>query len=149
MLAAGSSAERRTPCTATPIPTHPIRISNMPAAASIGCSCPVCVDSQCLRGAHTRPGYPLRSQPKSQHSCLGGGDINVHSTFWNEQQPADQRGELVADWLHSQNTSVLKEGPATCINRGTGGLRTQQQNFMWGSPMHVDLSISSKGSPSS
>ncbi len=35
-----------------------------------------------------------------------------------------RRGELVEDWLLSQNASILNNGTATCVNRGTGGLST-------------------------
>ncbi len=55
---------------------------------------------------------------------LAGGDLNANSLQWVEQQPADQRGELVEDWLRSYNASFLIEGTATCVNRGTSGLST-------------------------
>ncbi len=55
---------------------------------------------------------------------LAGGDLNVYSPRWDEHQPADQRGELEEDWLISQNASILNDGTATCVNRGTGGLST-------------------------
>ncbi len=55
---------------------------------------------------------------------LAGGDLNAHPPLWDEHQPADQRGELVEDWLLSQNASILNDGTATCVNRGTGGLST-------------------------
>ncbi len=55
---------------------------------------------------------------------LAGGDLNAHSPLWEEHQPTGQRGELVEDWLLSQNASILNDGTATCINRGAGGLST-------------------------
>ncbi len=51
-------------------------------------------------------------------------NLKAHSPLWDEHQPADQRGELVEDWLLSQNASILNDGTATCVNRGTGGLST-------------------------
>ncbi len=42
----------------------------------------------------------------------------------DECHQADQRGEFVEDWLLSQNASILNDGTATCINRGTCGLST-------------------------
>ncbi len=44
--------------------------------------------------------------------------------MWEEHQPADQRSELVEDWLLSQNAGILNDGTATCINKGTCGLST-------------------------
>ncbi len=55
---------------------------------------------------------------------LAGGDVNAHSPQWHEHQPADQRGELVEDWLLSQTANILNDSTATCINRCTGGLST-------------------------
>ncbi len=53
---------------------------------------------------------------------LAGGDLNAHSPLWDELQPADRRGELVEDWLLSQNAIILNDGTPTCVNRGAGGL---------------------------
>ncbi len=59
---------------------------------------------------------------ESGNLFLAGGDLNAHSPLWDEHQQADQRGELVDDWLLSQNARILNDGTATCVNRGTGGL---------------------------
>ncbi len=65
-----------------------------------------------------------------------GGDLNAHSPMWDELQPADRRGELVEGWLLSQNASILNDGTAMCVNRGTGGLSTPtlQPSAMPGQP---------------
>ncbi len=55
---------------------------------------------------------------------LAGGDLNAPSPLWVEHQPADQRSELIEDRLLPQNASILNDGTATCVNRGTGGLST-------------------------
>ncbi len=59
---------------------------------------------------------------------LARGDFNTHSLLWEEHQPGDQRGELVEDWLLSQNASILNDGTATCVNRGADGLSTPVRN---------------------
>ncbi len=53
---------------------------------------------------------------------LASGNLNAHSPLWNEHQPADERGELVEEWLLSQNASTFNDGTATCVNRRAGGL---------------------------
>ncbi len=56
--------------------------------------------------ALTEPGNPF----------LAGGDLNAHSLLWEEHHTADQRGELVEDWLLSQNASIPNGGSAKCVN---------------------------------
>ncbi len=65
-------------------------------------------------------GASLTLAPTEQGKLfLAEGDLNGHSALWDEHQPTDQRGEPVED---SQNVRVLKDGTATCVNRGTGSL---------------------------
>ncbi len=44
---------------------------------------------------------------------LAAGDLNVHSSLWDEHQPADQRGETVENWLISRLASILSNGEPT------------------------------------
>ncbi len=55
---------------------------------------------------------------------LAAGDLNAHSSLWDEQQPDDQRGEAVEDRLISRHASILNNGEPTHVTRATGGLST-------------------------
>ncbi len=55
---------------------------------------------------------------------LAAGDLNAHSSLWDEHQPAEQRGETIEDWLISRHASILNNGEPTHVNRATGGLST-------------------------
>ncbi len=84
-------------------------------------------DSQSIRG-------PVKGPTSSDFLALknisGGtftlvaGDLNVHSSFWDEHHPVDQLGETVEDWLMSRHASILNNGEPTHLNRATGGLST-------------------------
>ncbi len=77
-------------------------------------------DSAPIRGQDT----PALAPTEPGNLFLSEDDINAHSPLWDERQLADQRGELVDDWLLSEKASILNDGTATCVTRGTGSLST-------------------------
>ncbi len=60
------------------------------------------------------------------------GDLDAHSSLWDEHHPADQRGEAVEDWLISRHAGILNNGEPTHVNRATGGLSTTDVNMVNG-----------------
>ncbi len=51
---------------------------------------------------------------------MAAGDLNTHSSLWDERQPADQRGETVEDWHISRHASILNNGEPTSIEPPEG-----------------------------
>ena len=49
------------------------------------------------------------------------GDMNGHSPLWDDNQPKDDIGEIIEDWITDNNFNVGNTGEATRINPGTGG----------------------------
>ncbi len=84
-------------------------------------------DSQSIRcnskGAHLT-WLPRPKQHQRFPFTLAAGDLNAHSSLWDEHQPADQRGKTIEDWLISRHASILNNGEPTHANRTTGGLST-------------------------
>ena len=50
-----------------------------------------------------------------------GGDMNAHSPLWDDNQPSDEMGEALEQWLLESQMTVLNDGSPTRVNRGTGG----------------------------
>ena len=48
------------------------------------------------------------------------GDFNGHTPLWNPDQPHDDRGEQILDWLIEKDLEILNDGTSTHTNRQTG-----------------------------
>ena len=41
------------------------------------------------------------------------GDFNAHSQLWDRHQPPDKRGEIVLDWITTNDLTILNDGATT------------------------------------
>ena len=53
-------------------------------------------------------------------SSLICGDFNAHSVLWDSRIDPDQRGDSLVEWIFDNNLTVLNNGDATRIDRGSG-----------------------------
>ena len=72
------------------------------------------------RGEASGAEFSTNGLPGSKRNIILG-DLNAHSPLWDREQPGDQRGEAVEEWLMCQDFAVVNDGTATRVNRGTGG----------------------------
>ena len=72
------------------------------------------------RGAQPGGEFNPNELPASRKDVICG-DLNAHSVLWDREQPEDERGGMVEDWLMAQDFGVANDGAATRVNRGTGG----------------------------
>ena len=54
--------------------------------------------------------------PTSDNSLIVG-DFNAHSPVWDSDYPLDQRGELLEDWIISEDLQALNSGKPTRVSR--------------------------------
>ena len=54
--------------------------------------------------------------PTSDNSLIVG-DFNAHSPVWDSDFPLDQRGELLEDWIISEDLQALNSGKPTRVSR--------------------------------
>ena len=63
-------------------------------------------------------------------NTIHAGDFNAHSKLWDDEQPEDQRGDEIVDWMLENDLVCQNDGSPTRVNRGTGGLSTPDCTFV-------------------
>jgi len=66
----------------------------------------------------------------SSQSHLLAGDFNCHSVLWDVNQPEDEEGRVMEDWMSEVDFTCLNDGTPTRINRATGGLSAPDLTVM-------------------
>ena len=57
-------------------------------------------------------------------NSIYAGDLNGHSSLWDEHQPPDPRGSTIEDWILEHDLTCVNSGLSTRTNRATGGQST-------------------------
>ena len=79
-----------------------------------------CPPIRVLPGELRTAGFDPSVLPSGRRVVIGG-DVNAHSPLWDDNQPSDEMGEALEQWLLESGMSVLNDGSPTRVNRGTGG----------------------------
>jgi hypothetical protein len=58
------------------------------------------------------------------------GDLNAHAALWDLEQPEDQLGERLSEWMADTGMLPLNDGAATRINPGTCGTSAPDLTIM-------------------
>ena len=79
-----------------------------------------CPPIRVLPGESRTAGFDPSVLPSGRRVVIGG-DVNAHSPLWDDNQPSDEMGETLEQWLLESQMAVLNDGSPTRVNRGTGG----------------------------
>ena len=79
-----------------------------------------CPPIRTLPGESRTAGFDPSVLPSGRRVVIGG-DVNAHSPLWDDNQPSDEMGEALEQWLLEKEMGVLNDGSPTRVNRGTGG----------------------------
>ena len=76
---------------------------------------------------HNSKGQEIQFAPEAiptWESSIICGDFNGHTPLWDSDQPHDDRGEQILDWLIEKDLEILNDGTSTHTNRQTGNPST-------------------------
>ena len=78
-----------------------------------------CPPISSVEGESRTSGFDPALLPTTKDTLICG-DLNCASTMWDGNQPPDQMGERLLEWLLDSGMGVLNDGTGTRINRATG-----------------------------